>query len=95
MPLREKREPFARGQRTMYYGGASYEKSQMLFVLRQLAQRTSICGFDRACGGPPLPPPPLGPVLSGSGPGGGMRRTAYDAAVGRVTCPGQTYAELV
>ena len=95
MPRDKNREPFAPGLRTMYYGGASYEKSQMFFVLRQLAQRISICGFDRIGGGPPLPPPPLGPVLSGSGPSGGMRRAAYDAAVGRVTCPGQTCAELV
>ena len=56
-------------------GVLSYEKSQM-FLLRQLAQSDPLSFADRSGGGPPLPPSPLGPVLSRCCPGPWLRGTA-------------------
>ena len=87
MPGDKNREPFPGRLRTMYYGGASYEKSQMLLMLRQLAQRTVICGFDGACCGPSVPFAAVDPVLFSGSPGDRVWGAAGDAAVGWVTCP--------
>ena len=78
MPFGKKREPFAPPLRTLYYGGASYEKSQLLPVLRQLAQPDPVSSADGAGGGPAMPPPPLGAVLPGGGPGPVLRGAGAD-----------------
>ena len=56
-------------------GVLSYEKSQML-LLRQLAQSDPLSFADRSGGGPPLPPSPLGIVLSRRSPGPWLRDLA-------------------
>ena len=81
MPGDKKREPFAPGPRIMYYGGASYEKSQVLYGLRQLAQRGHISAADGPGCSPSLPPPPLVALLSGAGPGVRVRGAGVDEEI--------------
>ena len=73
MPDDRNREPFVPKPRILYYGGASYEKSQMFAGLCQLAQRDTLSSFVCVGGDPSVPAAPLGAVFPGGGPGLRMR----------------------
>ena len=71
----------------MNYGGASYEKSQVFSMLRQLAQRDPICPVTGAGGDPAVPAAQVDAVLLGDIVVRPVRGPALYAAVGEVTYP--------
>ena len=60
----------------MYYGGASYEKSQMFPLLRQLAQRHHMPAAGDPDGGPAVHAASMGTVFSDTGADPCMRCAA-------------------